>query len=188
MSYELFFSIIGFLLALVSSYYMYPFVIRTALNSKMVTVDAHKIDKPTITEPGGLASLLSFTGTFSFVILLIGALNSLNPSLIPISFTSFELAGLMGALLAVVIAGLLGFVDDSLGISIKWRHKILLGFLPAFPLMILKIGTPEIFIPIIGVINFGFLFALIIVPLATNFAFNSVNMLAGYNGDRKSVV
>lgn len=180
--YELLFSIIGFSISFVVTSLILPFIIKSAMTSKMVTVDAHKADKPVISEPGGLGSLLAFSGSFSSVILIIVTINALDINLIPIVFDTTELANLMGALLAVVIAGLLGFVDDSLGISIKWRHKILLGFLPAFPLMILKIGTPDVQFPIIGVVEFGFVFALIIVPLATNFAFNSVNMLAGYNG------
>ena len=48
--------------------------------------------------------------------------------------------------------------------------------------MILKVGTSRMFLPFIGPYDFGIWFALIFVPIATNFGFNSVNMLAGYNG------
>lgn len=194
---ELFLSFGGFSLGLLLCYLLMPFVMRSAKEAQMVTTDAHKPGKPEITEPGGLGALLAFIGSFSFIILVsvvfyyimldptfYGLVPYLKDKNFKTVITGFYTAKdvLLGVLLSVVIAGLLGFLDDIFGITFKWRHKILLGFLPAIPLMILKVGTPSATIPFLGVFTFGLWYGLIIVPLETNFGFNSVNMLAGYNG------
>ncbi len=194
---ELTLSLIGFSLAFVLCFFLMPFVMRSAKEAQMVTTDAHKPGKPEITEPGGLGALLAFLGAFSitiFIIVLIYYM-MLDPSFntkitflkneelqktINILYINKDM--LLGALLAVVVAGLLGFLDDIFGITFKWRHKIFLGFLPALPLMILKVGTSTVQLPFFGYISFNLWYSLLIVPLETNFGFNSVNMLAGYNG------
>jgi UDP-N-acetylglucosamine--dolichyl-phosphate N-acetylglucosaminephosphotransferase len=197
MIFELLLSLFGFFLALILCYFIMPFVIKSAKEAQMVTVDAHKPGKPEITEPGGLGALLSFTGAFLFVVLFFVSLYNIesdyniseyltflkNPEFQAMIKNLFDnKVFLLGAILTVVIAGLLGFLDDIFGITFKWRHKILLGFLPSIPLMILKVGIPNVNLPFIGNVPFGVWYALLIVPLATNFGFNSVNMLAGYNG------
>ena len=194
---ELFLSLLGFALGGILCYLLMPFIMRSAKEAQMVTTDAHKPGKPEITEPGGLGALIAFLGAFSFIILLTVIFDyiMLDPTFFKvISYLKNENFRnvisefynnkdiLLGVLLSVVIAGFLGFLDDIFGITFKWRHKILLGFLPAIPLMILKVGTPSANIPFLGIFYFGLWYGLIIVPLETNFGFNSVNMLAGYNG------
>ncbi|MHA2363335.1 MAG: hypothetical protein ACXAC7_05220 [Candidatus Hodarchaeales archaeon] len=195
----LIFSLLGFLLAGFLCYLIIPFIIKSALNTGMTTIDAHKPNKPVIAEPGGLALLLSFVFAFSVVITIVVAIESLlDPSLSidpeiydmvssidpNFGFNQIDspLADLLGGLLAIVLAGLIGFVDDVFGINLKWRHKILLGFLPALPLIILKVGNPLVDVPFIGATPMPFIYPFLVIPLATNFAFNSYNMFAGYNG------
>jgi UDP-N-acetylglucosamine--dolichyl-phosphate N-acetylglucosaminephosphotransferase len=152
----------------------------------ITTVDAHKQNNPTIAEAGGLAPLIGFI--FTTLILVFFWENIPWENVMPQTQPEiFE--PLLAGLLSVVIAGLIGFLDDVF--KIRWRDKILLGFLPAIPLMALKVGTSRVNIgftidfgnlialPYIGYIN---LYSLIIIPLMVNFAFNSFNMLAGFNG------
>jgi UDP-N-acetylglucosamine--dolichyl-phosphate N-acetylglucosaminephosphotransferase len=158
------------------------------MNQGITTVDAHKPDTPTIAEAGGLAPLLGFI--FTILILVFIWENIPWENVIPQTQPEiFE--PLLAGLLSVVIAGLIGFLDDVF--KIRWRDKILLGFLPAIPLMALKVGTSRINIGFFGDIDFGNLislpyigyinlYSLIIIPLMVNFAFNSFNMLAGFNG------
>lgn len=174
-------SIVGFALSAILSYLILPWVMNSSLEQGLTTVDAHKAGKPTIPEPGGLAPLISFVFSLLLIILVI---TITNPDFnIPIS--------LLAGTLSVLIGGFIGFFDDVF--KIKWRHKILLGFLPALPLMALEIGNTTVDIPIIGIIDFGKilflpfigyinLYSFLIIPLAVNFAFNSFNMLAGFNG------
>ena len=197
MIFEILLSFFGFTFALILCYFILPFVIKSAKQAQMVTVDAHKPDKPEITEPGGLAALIAFFGAFSVIILIVVVFDYMmgdppfKNSIFFLKEKEFiavitslynERVNYLGALLSVVIAGFLGFLDDIFGITVKWRHKILIGFLPAIPLMILEIGTPSASIPFLGVFTFGLWYGLVIVPLETNFGINSVNMLAGYNG------
>jgi UDP-N-acetylglucosamine--dolichyl-phosphate N-acetylglucosaminephosphotransferase len=142
-------------------------------------VDAHKPgpNKPEIAEPGGIAPLLSFTFSILIVLFILSIEQILRGNQEQNTIVSITL---LGGVLSVVIAGLIGLVDDVF--NIRWRYKIALGFLPALPLMVLRAGTPQVNIPFIGTVDFGIIFPLVFVPLAVNFAFNSFNMLAGFNG------
>lgn len=184
MIFSLILALAGFILSILISLIIFPFVIRSSLASGMTTVDAHKRGKPTIAEPGGLTTIIAFIFSFLTIIVIIVIFQNLaeeNINLLPEFNNEFgniilTLPKYLGGLLAVVIAGLIGLIDDIFGRSVRWREKIFLGFLPSFPLIILEIENR------ISVLDFGIFYGLIIIPLGMNFAFNSYNMLAGYNG------
>ncbi|MHA1167527.1 MAG: hypothetical protein ACTSP4_08910 [Candidatus Hodarchaeales archaeon] len=162
----------GFVSSFAIVFFIVPQIIKHCFDEDtLITVDAHKPgdNKPKIAEPGGIAILLSFLFSILVVLFIISLYGSQE-----ISIT------LLGGVLSVVIAGLIGLVDDIL--KIRWRYKIYLGFLPALPLMVLRVGTSTVNVPFFGTIDFGILFPLLIIPLSVNFAFNSFNMLAGFNG------
>lgn len=173
-------SFIGFILSALVTLILIPWIINICIESNnLITTDAHKKQKPLIAEPGGIAPLLAFSFSLLIVIFLVTLSNDfLKTDLLQ---NDSQILLLIMGLLSVVIAGLIGIIDDVF--KIKWRYKIILGFLPPLPLMIFRIGKSTVNIPILGVVDFGtFVYTLIIVPLAVNFAFNSYNMLAGYNG------
>ncbi|MFW9780081.1 MAG: hypothetical protein ACFFE8_14615 [Candidatus Heimdallarchaeota archaeon] len=159
-----------------------PWIIKASLNRDITTIDAHKPEKPIIAEPGGLAPLLA---TIFTILILVFSWEYITPELAP---NPQVFQPLLAGLLSVVIAGLIGFLDDVFRIS--WRAKLLLGFLPAFPLMALEVGKSTVGLGPLGVLDLRFivgtlnlnLYSLIIIPLAVNFAFNSFNMFAGFNG------
>ncbi len=161
-----------------------PWVLRSSLDRGITTVDAHKKNTPIIAEAGGLAPLLAFI--FTVLVILFGWAYLTQLEIYPFSQVLKEqtFEPLLAGVLSVVIAGFIGFLDDVF--KIRWRDKILLGFLPAIPLMALKVGNSTINLGFFGIIDFSFaglnLYSLIIIPLAINFAFNSFNMLAGFNG------
>ncbi len=161
---------LGFFFSTFIAAYIIPNVIERSFERSMLTVDAHKPNKPKIPESGGIAPLISFI----FSLLLV---------LFVLTFTDPERevnSALLAGVLSVVIAGLIGVLDDVF--RIRWRDKILLGFLPALPLMALEVGTTQMEVPFYGIVDFEIWYLLIIIPCAVNFAFNSYNMLAGYNG------
>ncbi|UCE14063.1 MAG: hypothetical protein JSV04_02525 [Candidatus Heimdallarchaeota archaeon] len=177
-------AILSFIFSVIITWVVTPWVINASLNRGITTIDAHKTNHPNIPEPGGLAPLLGFIFT---VLIILFAWEYFLPN----QEDSQILEALLAGLLSVVIAGLIGFLDDVF--KIKWRDKILLGFLPAIPLMALNVGKSTINLWILGDIDLGNLinlpyvgyinlYSLVIIPLAINFAFNSFNMLAGFNG------
>jgi UDP-N-acetylglucosamine--dolichyl-phosphate N-acetylglucosaminephosphotransferase len=180
-------AILALIISVIITRILIPWVINSCINQGITTVDAHKQDNPIIAEAGGLAPLLGFIFTVLIIVFFWENIpwENVMPQTQPELFKP-----LLAGLLSVVIAGLIGFLDDVF--KIRWRDKILLGFLPAIPLMALKVGTSTInlgftvidfgnliSLPYIGYIN---LYSLIIIPLMVNFAFNSFNMLAGFNG------
>ena len=180
-------AILALIISAIITRVLIPWVINSCMDQGITTVDAHKQNNPTIAEAGGLAPLIGFIFTILTLVFFWENIpwENVMPQTQPDIFKP-----LLAGLLSVVIAGLIGFLDDVF--KIRWRDKILLGFLPAIPLMALKVGTSRVNIgftvidfgnlielPYIGYIN---LYSLIIIPLMVNFAFNSFNMLAGFNG------
>ncbi|MHA2053192.1 MAG: hypothetical protein ACW99F_06275 [Candidatus Hodarchaeales archaeon] len=177
-------AIFSLMLSAILTIILIPWVNRASLDRGITTIDAHKEDKPIIAEAGGLAPLLAFIFTVLVVIFAWAYLIELE--FFPFSQAKIEkpLEPLLAGLLSVVIAGFIGFLDDVF--KIQWRDKVLLGFLPAIPLMALEVGNSTIDLGPFGILDLTFgglnLYSLVIIPLAINFAFNSFNMLAGFNG------
>ncbi len=177
-------TIFAFLISAMITQFLVPWVKEVSLKRGITTVDAHKKNTPIIAEAGGLAPLIAFI--FTILILIFGWAYMTELKIYPFTEATEEqsFVPLLAGLMSVVIAGLIGFLDDVF--KIKWRDKILLGFLPALPLMALKVGNSSINLGIFGDIDLTFgglnLYSLLIIPLAINFAFNSFNMLAGFNG------
>jgi len=177
-------TIFSFLISALLTRFLVPWVKDVSLKRGITTVDAHKKDTPIIAEAGGLAPLIAFI--FTILLLIFGWAYMTELQIYPFTEATDEqsFVPLLAGLLSVVIAGLIGFLDDVF--KIKWRDKILLGFLPALPLMALKVGNSSLNLGILGDIDLTIgglnLYSLVIIPLAINFAFNSFNMLAGFNG------
>lgn len=171
-------AIVAFFISAMITRLIIPWVINASMKRGITTEDVHKLNRPTIAEPGGLAPLLGFIFTILIIVFIWG--NAIPDS----QERSRIFMPLLAGLLSVVIAGLIGFLDDVF--KIRWRDKVLLGFLPAIPLMALKVGTSSVDLGFLGTINLVFgginLYSLIIIPLAVNFVFNSFNMFAGFNG------
>jgi UDP-N-acetylglucosamine--dolichyl-phosphate N-acetylglucosaminephosphotransferase len=176
--------IFALIISAILTRFLIPWVNKASLGRGITTVDAHKKETPIIAEAGGLAPLLAFIFTILIIIFGWAYLAELGIPLFSNSVGTETYEPLLAGLLSVVIAGLIGFLDDVF--KIKWRDKILLGFLPAIPLMALKVGNNTIDLGPFGILDLTVgdlnLYSLVIIPLAINFAFNSFNMFAGFNG------
>jgi len=102
-------------------------------------------------------------------------------------FPHQQLAVYLAAVLSMLIATLLGFLDDVF--DIRWRHKLPIPILASIPLLmvyyaeggITKIVVPIPFRPIFGtILELGPLYYVYMSMLST-FATNSINILAGIN-------
>jgi len=149
-------------------FFLMPQLIKSLIKKKFYGLDRHKLTAKKVAEPGGIGIVFSFMITILIYVAFIVYSNK-NIKL-----------NLIAATMTVIISGLIGLVDDLL--AIRWRYKILSAFIPAVPLMVLKAGESSMILPVIGSVNLGIFFSLIIVPLMVNFAINSFNMVAGFNG------
>ena len=73
-----------------------------------------------------------------------------------------------------------GMMDTRKGLK-QWQKPVL-TLVGAIPLVAINAGVSTLHLPLIGLVNFGIIYPLIIVPLAVIFAANSFNLLGGFNG------
>ena len=133
--------------------------------------DIHKIDRPEVSEMGGLSLVVGFGAG----VLLTIALQTFRPD----SATA-QLSVLLAVFCTVLLTTLIGIVDDLLGMR-QWV-KALLPIIAALPLVAVRAGISTMRIPLVGRVDFGSIYALLLVPLGITGAANAVNMLAGFNG------
>ncbi len=153
-----------------------PIWIRKARNLNMLWEDMNKWEHPrTVAASGGIVVVVSF---------IVSALIYVGLKTFIYSPSAFTIQ--IFALLAVILFfTLIGLVDDMLG----WRNgglniktRIFLGLLASIPLVVINAGNPSVNLPILGVVNLGLLYPLIIIPLAIAFVSTTFNFLAGFNG------
>jgi len=162
------------ILSFAVTFFSTKFWITRAKKAGLVGYDVHKKNKPTVAEMGGIPVLLGF---------LIGLLGYV--AIRTFSFREPEVnLQLMAALATVLLAGLLGLVDDILGwkIGLKQWQKPLLMIIATLPIIVVNAGVHALAIPLIGTVDFGLLYPLLIVPIIIVVTANGFNMLAGYNG------
>lgn len=159
-------AIVSFLTTYVLSHFLVPRLKRFG----MVGKDVNKPDSPEVAEMGGISIVAGFTAGL----------------LLAIFFDSFfgfnfNLVYVLAAIITIHSVSFMGIVDDLLDIP-QWL-KALLPLLAAIPLVALKAaGSTSMSIPIIGTVDFGIFYILILVPIGVAVASNLTNMLAGFNG------
>lgn len=133
--------------------------------------DMNKPDRPDVPEMGGLAIVAGFGAG---VLLALGASSFLDllPQADPVL--------LLASLCTILLTGLIGIVDDLAGL--RQGVKALLPVIAALPLAAVRAGHTAMQIPLIGKVEFGFFYPLLLVPAGVTGAANAVNMLAGFNG------
>lgn len=153
-----------------------PSWIRKAKESGKVWEDMNKFGHPkNVSGSGGIVVLMGFVlGVLAYIAIKTFVLHT--------NVTTVEIFALLAT---VLICAVIALVDDILG----WEHgglsakiRIVLFFIAAVPLMVISSGNSEINIPFLGVINFGIIYPLILIPLAIIGTTSTFNMLAGFNG------
>ena len=163
-----------------------PVMIKFLFKAGIVGIDQHKKDKPTVASSGGicvavgvLAGLLTYVGLETFIT----------------GFSS-NVSSLLAIISSVLIVTLVGIFDDlnvsskkviskgvkEIRVGLPQWMKPLLTLSAAVPLMVISAGDPNIALPLIGVIDIGILFPLLVIPIGVVGASNAVNMLGGFNG------
>ncbi len=131
-------------------------------------IDVHKVEKPEIPKGGG----------FLFLFAIVTSI------LVVLGLTTFQDGGanpgLLAALVSILMAGMVGLLDDNL--DFRNRTKVVLPLVASIPIMTMQVGTTTMSIPFIGTLDLGLLYPLLVVPLMMTFIIDSTNMYGGMNG------
>jgi UDP-N-acetylglucosamine--dolichyl-phosphate N-acetylglucosaminephosphotransferase len=136
----------------------------------------HKPDRPEVPELGGLLLVAGFSA---------GMLMAIAFDTFLTRFISISLAEVFSVLSVVLIAALIGVVDDL--IPLRQITKAILPIFIAVPLIAVRAGDTTIAFPFIGSIDLGIIYSLVLIPIGVTGAANAVNMLAGFNGEVSGV-
>jgi UDP-N-acetylglucosamine--dolichyl-phosphate N-acetylglucosaminephosphotransferase len=161
------FLIISFIAAYAAIPLMIPRLKRNGISGK----DRNKTDQLEVAEMGGLGIILGFGAGIVAIVFLVSFTDLLS---------TVDLLSILGVFSTVLIASIIGILDDL--IDIKQWVKALAPLFSALPLMALKVGDSVMNVPLVGNVEFGILYSLILVPVGVTAAANAVNMLAGFNG------
>jgi len=164
-------------IAFVLSFITIPFWIRKIKNSGLVWEDMNKPGHPkNVAGSGGIVVVVAFVvGICYYIAIRTFLMNEVDE-------VTVKIFALLSVLLILTIVGI---VDDLFG----WKNKglsrkvrILLAFVASIPLIAINVGTTTMNFPFIGIINFGILYPLLLVPIGIVGATTAYNFLAGYNG------
>jgi len=163
-------------LSFLATFLLLPTWIKRTKKAGLTGKDMNKYDKKEIAEAGGICFVAG---------LLLGILSYIFLKTFYLSSTSdMNIIQIISLASVVLIISFIGFIDDVLGwkIGLRQREKPILCLFAAIPLMVINAGTSTMNLPLIGVIDFGILYTLILIPLGITIAANAFNLLAGYNG------
>src|SRR3989338_7312463 len=156
-------------------FWITPRLIKHLKARGLVGKDMNKLGRPEVAEMGGIAVLLGFIAAMLVSIFFHSYLKTPE---------GLSLVSILGAFLTVAVIGLIGVIDDLIGWKKgirQWQHALFPLF-AALPLMALSIGQTTMGIPLLGDVELGILYSLIIIPIGITCAANASNMLAGLNG------
>lgn len=166
--------VVLFLFISIISIIFTSFWIKIARGAGLIAKDIHKFKERLVPEIGGITVLLSFIiGVMTYIALRVFVLGA-----------NTNIAFILATLTAILLAGFIGVIDDILGwkIGLKQWQKPLLTLLVAAPIMAVNAGTRVMSFPVIGSVDLGLIYPLIIIPGFILVGANGFNMLAGYNG------
>lgn len=163
--------IIPLLVGFFTTLFLIPLWIKKAKDIGLIWEDMNKVDKTkNISGSGGLIVMTGFLlGVLSYV--------SIKTFLLKTDLTTVDIFSL---LMTVLIAGVIGFIDDIFGWAkggLSSKFRIFLLFFAAIPLMVINAGES-----IMMGFEFGVIYPLILIPLGIVGATSTFNFLAGYNG------
>ncbi len=160
--------VLALIISLIVVILFMPGIIRMLKEKGITGIDVHKPDKPMVPKGGGF--LILFAIVFALLVV--------------IGITSFQQGevnrGLLAALVSILMAGMIGLLDDNF--DFRNRTKVLLPLVASIPMIVMQVGTTTMQVPIIGTLDLGILYPLIVVPLMMTFIIDSTNMYGGMNG------
>ena len=167
-------------------YFIAPSMKKFLERIDIIGTDMQKPGKPKMATSAGMIVMTGIVlGGFFFI-----GVNSFILNL-PIN-----LQEILAAYCSILIMVIIGFMDDinirkkprkikgihDYRIGLKQWQKPLLTLPAAIPLMAVSAGVTSMSIPFLGMVDFGAIYPLILIPLAVVVVSNATNMLAGTNG------
>lgn len=157
---------IAFLASAILTKLLIPRLKKAGITGK----DENKEGNPEVAEMGGFAIVAGFSAGLLLAIFFSSFLGM-----------EFNLVHILAAVITIHTIAFIGIVDDLLSIP-QWM-KAILPLFAAVPLVAVKAaGSTAIALPFVGMVDFGVIYILILVPLAIAVCSNLTNMLAGFNG------
>jgi UDP-N-acetylglucosamine--dolichyl-phosphate N-acetylglucosaminephosphotransferase len=155
-----------------ATFIVVPWIIPKLVRAGMVGKDVNKPNKPEIPEMGG------FSITFG---LSCGVLLSLGLATYMDFFgPEFRVISVLAAFSTILLMTIVGIFDDLFSM-----HKLVKAVLPliaSLPLVAVNAGVTTMSFPLIGNVEFGVFYTLLLIPIGITGASNVTNMLAGFNG------
>ena len=101
-----------------------------------------------------------------------------------INHAPYRLSDVLSVSMLLLLGGFLGLMDDYMGwkLGLPVSYRIAASYAIALPLSVVKAGQSSIVLPLLGKIDLGIYYSLILVPIGVMGASNAFNMLAGFNG------
>lgn len=171
--------ILSILISFFVAYFLANWFIKYFTQIGLLVKDQNKEEKPLIPISGGM---IVFLGVFFGVMFAIFVQTFYYHS-------ESKVIYLLAFILSLVAITIVGFFDDLLikkdkesSFGLKQWQKPLLTVIAAVPLMVINAGHTTMFFPLLGNIDLGLLYPLLIIPIAVVGASNMVNLLAGFNG------
>jgi len=175
-------------LSFISAYLMTPFFIRFTRAAGIVGRDIMKEGRPVIADMGGPGVIVGFlTGVFFYISVEIFIFGGLP-----------ELIYILASISTILIITLIGIFDvfttllerrEGSGMFERLKRKGIPGWLyfliplpAAVPLAAVNAGVSHMTLPLIGRIELGLIYPLVLIPLGLLCCSNATNFLAGFNG------
>ncbi len=141
--------------------------------------DQHKVGKPSVPNGLGVVYVL-FAIVYLFSLYFAGMAKPDNGVSAPLTLA-----------VCILFGGFMGLLDDWM--DLKWRYKAFLPLIAALPLIYYAIANPynpvtnlgvrtSISLPLLGTVQFGEWYYLLVIPLIVMIITNTINMLGGLNG------
>ncbi|MBS3091785.1 glycosyl transferase family 4 [Candidatus Pacearchaeota archaeon] len=166
--------LISIAISFLATFYIIPLWIKRAKKAELTGRDINKISKEIVAEAGGITVILGFVlGVLIYVAIKTFYFKSTD-----------NLIEIFALICTIILVSFIGMIDDILGwkIGLGKKTRIFLVLFASIPLIVINAGNPGISIPILGKINIGIIYPLILIPLGIIGASTTFNFLAGYNG------
>ncbi|VDB95754.1 unnamed protein product [Peniophora sp. CBMAI 1063] len=186
------------ILAFIGTLYLVPAVGPSMVKANLKGRDLLKTYSTPIPESLGLVcACVYILSLITFIPFAFSTFNgfhqyTVREGIIINAFPHYQLSVYLSSLLSLLVAAMLGFLDDVF--DIRWRHKLPIPIIASIPLLMVyyaERGNTNVVVPlplrfIFGtLLNLGPLYYLYMSMLST-FCTNSINILAGINGSEAS--